>query len=156
MDNEANNGKINCMILLPLNSRKVMVYHGHNVQVDQFQIYRRLTSTEAKCYAWSTCFEKRYPNVTDLQGRYQVQSGATSLPSLEEATKAYGLFAYKCNKVDYRKYSEDVLTPSLIMYAAGDVITLQEMFNAHRPAFQFTRVITVGMFDYRVTNEEAS
>lgn len=62
-------------------------------------------------------------------------AGATSLPSLDEATKAYGLTVYKCNKVDYRKYSDDTLTPALIMYAAGDVITLQEMFNAHRPSF---------------------
>jgi hypothetical protein len=58
------------MILLPLNSKKILVYHGHNVQVDQFEVYRRLASTEAKCFAWSTNFEKRYPNTTDLQFQY--------------------------------------------------------------------------------------
>lgn len=66
VDNEAKQGRINCMTIQPYTTKNVLVFYGHDVHFDQFEIYRRLTSLDVKTYAWSDGFEKRYPNLVDL------------------------------------------------------------------------------------------
>lgn len=75
VDNEADCGYINAMIIKGATSREVLLFHGPSVYLDQWEVYKKLESINATCYAWSLSFESYYPNVVDLQDDFANRSG---------------------------------------------------------------------------------
>lgn len=66
VDNEADCGLINAMIIKPFGLKTVLIFHGPRVHIDQFTVYTYLYTCQATCYAWSTNFEADYPRLYDL------------------------------------------------------------------------------------------
>lgn len=52
VDNEADRGYTNAMIILVPASRRVLIYHGPCVHKMQFEVYQRLEQLGATCYSW--------------------------------------------------------------------------------------------------------
>jgi len=109
VDNEADRGLINAMIIQPLTGRTVLLYHGPEVYYRQFDVYAKLDSQATMCIAWGDNFEIDYPRLRNVQKEFNLISGSTSTEvfSLAEAAKSYGLPVAKQAKVDYSLYTQN-------------------------------------------------
>lgn len=74
VDNEAEYGYTNAMIIYEPTSRRVLLFHGPTVYMDQFHVYERLERLGATCYSWGYQLESEYPNLVDIQERHALLS----------------------------------------------------------------------------------
>lgn len=74
VDNEAEKGMINAMIINVVLSKRILIFHGPLVHYQQFYIYSKLQSMNAQCFSWGTLLESDYPNLTDLQDRFSLMT----------------------------------------------------------------------------------
>jgi len=70
VDNEADRGYTNALIISIPRTRRVLLFHGPTVHKDQFFVYERLDKLGATCYCWGNQLEADYPNIVDIQHRH--------------------------------------------------------------------------------------
>jgi len=70
VDNEADLGYTNALIISIPHTRRILLFHGPTVYYEQFYVYERLDKLGATCYSWGTQLEADYPNLVDIQSRH--------------------------------------------------------------------------------------
>lgn len=106
VDNEADRGYTNALIIYVPQARRVLIFHGPRVHIQQFDVYERLERLGATCYAWGTALEADYPNLVDIQSRHALLNKTPMYQGigLARVAKSMGLPA-KQDCDDYALYS---------------------------------------------------
>jgi len=152
VDNEKSSDRNTvAMSLVSATSNFGILYYGRDVHVHEHKIYELLTSLDTICYCWDRNLERNYPNLIDLQRlAYETGlSGDREKLSLRDYAIRMAI-THKRSIQDYNVYASDVLPDQAIEYAVLDATILKEGLRQKAEKMGETRVVTVGMADYRI------
>lgn len=154
VDNEAESGVTNCMTINVILSKRVLIFHGPKVCVDQFAIYAKLEALGAICHTWGTLMESDYPNIVDMQDHCTNIIRHPHPLSLKDAGKMWNLPIQKSECHDYDLFTRNTLTIELSRYALQDVIGMETLIRCTAPKNNRDVLIRLNSLDYKITDDE--
>jgi hypothetical protein len=151
VDNEADRGYTNALTIFIPQARKVLLFHGPRVHMDQFHVYERLERLGATCYSWGSNMEADYPNLVDIQARRALLSRTQHYQgqALSKVAKELGL-PRKEDCDDFAIYTQNVLPHQAVVYAVRDVTLPEIIRHAFAPSVGYQTVVRCGQMDYRL------
>lgn len=157
VDNEADRGYTNALIIYVPQARRVLIFHGPKVHADQFFMYERLERLGATCYAWGSLLEADYPNLVDIQDRHALLARTNNYQGagLTRVADSMGL-PTKYGFDDYAIYSGNTLPREAILYAVRDVTLPEAIRHAFAPSVGHQTTVRCAQQDYRLTPAQSS